>query len=102
MEDIELVLSVSRRWAARFILIQLHQQIPHVVLQVMSSERTPILSGAIPAFEMFMTTWEKIIREHPRLKKYVEPGLEWAYRYYRRMDRPRAYVIAMGKHIFWC
>jgi len=60
----------------------------------MSSERTPILSGAIPAFEMFMTKWEKIANiEH--LKPLVEPGLEWATRYYRRMDDTRAYVISM-------
>jgi hypothetical protein len=62
----------------------------------MSGERTPILSGAIPAFEMFMTKWEKINQEHPNLKRLVWPGLEWAYKYYGRMDRTRAYIIAMG------
>jgi hypothetical protein len=68
----------------------------------MSSERTLILSGAIPTFEMFMMTWEKILPQHPHLKMYVEPGLEWAYRYYKRMDHTPAYIISMGKHIFWC
>jgi hypothetical protein len=29
----------------------------------MSSERMPVLSGAIPAFEMFMTKWEEF-KEH--------------------------------------
>jgi hypothetical protein len=77
----------------------LHQQIPHVVQQVMSGESTPILSGAIPAFEMFMTTWEKIIEEHPRLEKYIKPGLDWAHLYYGRMDRTKAYIISMRKHI---
>jgi hypothetical protein len=61
----------------------------------MSGESNPILSGAIPAFEMFMSTWEKIIRDHPRLKPIVQPGLDWTYRYYGRMDRTRAYIIAM-------
>ena len=63
----------------------------------MSGETTPILCGAIPAFEMFMTTWEKIIEEHPRLEWLVWPGLDWAYKYYGRMDRTRAYIVTMCK-----
>jgi len=27
---------------------------------VMSGETTPVLSGVIPAFEMFMSTWEDL------------------------------------------
>jgi hypothetical protein len=76
-----------------------YQQVPHVVQQVMSSESTPILSGAIPAFEMFMTRWEKIIQQHPRLERLVRPGLDWTYKYYDRMDRTRAYFIAMCQQI---
>lgn len=63
----------------------------------MSAENTPILSGAIPAFETFMSSWEKLGREHRRLKPLIKPGLEWAYKYYGRMDRTRAYIIAMRK-----
>lgn len=65
----------------------------------MSGERAPILAGAIPAFEAFMTTWEKLGEEHPHLKRFIKPGLDWAYMYYRRMDRTRAYIIAMCKYI---
>ena len=61
----------------------------------MSGESTPILCGAIPAFEMFMSQWEKIAKDHPCLEPIVQPGLDWAYLYYGRMDRTRAYVIAM-------
>lgn len=75
-------------------------QVPHVVQQVMSKESTPILSGAIPAFESFMTKWENLSRDHPRLQDHIDPGLQWARRYYNRMDRTRAYVISMCKHLF--
>lgn len=64
----------------------------------MSGEKTPILSGAIPAFEMFMSSWEKLGREHSRLKDLIKPGLDWAYKYYGRMDRTKAYIIAMCKY----
>ena len=65
----------------------------------MSSERTPILSGTIPAFEMFMSKWEKIADSNTEmlriLKPLVKPGLEWASMYYSRMDGTQAYVISM-------
>jgi len=32
-------------------------QIPNLLQQIMSSETNPVLSGTIPAFEMFMTAW---------------------------------------------
>ncbi len=63
----------------------------------MSGETTPILSGAIPAFEMFMTGWEKASKDHPALTDLIQPGLDWAYMYYGRMDRTRAYIVAMCK-----
>ena len=73
-----------------------YQQVPHHVQQVMSGESTPILCGAIPSFESFMSKWEEM-QENSCLKPLVEPGLEWAYKYYRRMDRTRAYIITMGQ-----
>ena len=63
----------------------------------MSSENNPILCGAIPAFETFMTAWEKVTRTP--LKKYAQPGLECAYKYYGRMDRTRAYIVTMCKWV---
>ena len=63
----------------------------------MSAESHPILSGAIPTFEQFMTTWEQLRDEHPHLSPMITRGLEWAYKYYGRMDHTRAYVVAMCK-----
>jgi hypothetical protein len=65
----------------------------------MSGESYPTLSGAIPAFETFMSAWEKMIKEKPNLKPLITPGLEWAYKYYARMDRTKAYIIAMCEWI---
>jgi hypothetical protein len=76
------------------------KQIPHKVQQIMSNERLPILSGAIPSFEMFMSKWEQVVEApgNDRLKHLVQPGLELAYEYYGRMDRTRAYIVAMCKY----
>src|SRR5258708_23409900 len=77
----------------------MYQQIPHAVEQLMSSERMPILSGAISSFELFMTRWENIIQDHPSLEKYIKPSLDWAYLYYGHMDSTRAHIISMHKYI---
>jgi len=63
----------------------------------MSSESTPVLSCAISDFEMFMTEWENLGREHKILKFWTEIGLKWAKKYYVRMDETDAYVVAMCK-----
>jgi hypothetical protein len=52
----------------------------------MSGEKTPILSGAIPAFELFITDWEKLASNHPCLEVFIAVGLDWAYQYYGKMD----------------
>jgi hypothetical protein len=70
---------------------------PHKVQQVMSGESTPILSGAIPSFEIFMSSWEQLAENHPNLQPILQPGLDWACKYYAKMDRTNAYIIAMCK-----
>src|ERR1700679_3427693 len=66
----------------------------------MSREETPVLTGSLPAFEMFMTSWEMLGEKHPRLAPFIDIGLKWASKYYCRMDQTRAYVIAMGMFLF--
>jgi hypothetical protein len=63
----------------------------------MSSQSNPVLAGTIPAFKMFMTSWERLSENHRQLKHWTDVGLEWASTYYSRMDNTWAYVIAMGK-----
>ncbi len=72
---------------------------PHAVQQSMSSESTPVLSGAIPAHEMFMTRWEFIHDNVANTSEWAKVGLFWATEYYCRMDLTTAYVIAMCRFI---
>lgn len=45
-----------------------------------------------------MSQWEKLVADYTRLEPLVKPGLDKAYAYYSRMDRTRAYIIAMCKY----
>jgi hypothetical protein len=67
----------------------------------MSSESKPTLSFATIELEKFMTELEDLGEDHNLLKPWTEIGVEWAKKYYIRMDDTRAYVIAMCKSFKW-
>jgi hypothetical protein len=77
------------------LFVQLAAQVSHTVQQIMSAELMPVLSGAVPSFEIFMTRWEKLRTTYPELKPWVDVGLKWAKKYYTCMDDTDAYVVAM-------
>jgi len=66
-----------------------------MVQQIMSAESMPVLSGAVPSFKIFMTRWEKLCDMFPLLKPWVDVGLQWAKKYYTRMDNTDVYAVAM-------
>jgi len=67
---------------------------------VMAKEATPVLSGAIPSLELFMTKWELLAEKHPSLQPFIEAGLSKARGYYKKMDLTRAYVVALSESFF--
>ena len=98
LEGLEAVLSVRLFLYPRFLDVRSSkQQVPHTFQQSMSSESTPVLSRAISSFEMFMTDWEILGAEHSILKFWTDIGLDWAKKYYIRMDETDAYVVTMCK-----
>jgi len=63
----------------------------------MSAEATPVLSGAVASFEVFMTRWEKLCENYPMLRFWVNSGLPWANKYYWQMDETDAYIVTMSR-----
>jgi hypothetical protein len=48
---------------------------------------------------MFMTKWEKLADQNPRLAQFIKEGLRFAYIHYKKMDRTKAYIICMCKSL---
>jgi hypothetical protein len=63
----------------------------------MSAESMPVLSSAVAIFEIFMTEWEELGKEYPKLSPWINIGLKWAKKYYRLMDDTDAYIVTMGE-----
>ena len=48
-----------------------------------------------------MTSWEKVGKKYALLKPWTDVGIQWATKYYVRMDDTKAYVVAMCKSFNW-
>ena len=73
----------------------------HGVLQIMLSESTPILCGAITSFELLMMKWGQLGDKHPQLKYWTNIGLFWVQKYYKWMDDTDAYIITLGRYLIY-
>ncbi|KAG2747743.1 hypothetical protein P692DRAFT_201684725, partial [Suillus brevipes Sb2] len=68
---------------------------PYAVQQSMSSESTPVLSCAIPAFERLVKKWKDLAQRFAHLAPFVAIGLTWTDKYHERMSHTGAYGVAM-------
>ena len=84
-----------------FMICLIFVEIPHDVQMIMASEKLPSLCGMIPAIEIFMTSWENLGDKQPRLKHFIKPGLKFAVKYYRAINKTSSYIIAMCKSYFY-
>ncbi|KAJ7446306.1 hypothetical protein FB451DRAFT_1412336 [Mycena latifolia] len=66
----------------------------------MSSKNTPILAATIPAFELFISSWESMLAdfdlEEENIVEIITPGLDIARKYYNKFDNTDAYITAMS------
>jgi hypothetical protein len=79
------------------LLPQLAFQVPHEVQHTMSAESMPVLSSAVAFFEIFMSQWEGLSKDSPKLTPWIDIGLRWARKYYKFMDDTNAYIVTMGE-----
>ncbi|KAG1878841.1 hypothetical protein F4604DRAFT_1923512 [Suillus subluteus] len=68
---------------------------PHACQQLMSSESTPMLSGAVSALEHLIEQWEKTAWIATHCAPMIEIGLTWAEKYSHRMSKTNTYGVAM-------
>ena len=98
MKDLEVILGVSLDLEFQGITcLRNHIQVSHRVQTIVSQESNPVLLGATPSYEMFMTNLEMLSnnKDRPQMKVLVAPGLEKSYKYYQHMDHTKVYVIGM-------
>ena len=56
----------------------------HQVQHKLAGDKLPVLAYAIPAFELFMSNWEKLATKQPCLKLFIGEGLPFTYIHYQK------------------
>ncbi|KAH0833879.1 hypothetical protein J3R83DRAFT_11054 [Lanmaoa asiatica] len=74
-------------------------EVPLLAQKTMCGEETPLLGGAVPAFEVFIAQWKRLsdLVDAPHLRVFMSEGLERAEHYYNCLGRSKAYLFAMCK-----
>lgn len=80
------------------VLRDIHQviEVPHVAHQLLSSERTPTLSMALPAYEVLTRQWTQLRSTIWELSHYIEVGLDKLNQYINEGRKTRIYALSMG------
>lgn len=78
---------------------QILNQVPHAFQQRLSSENTPMLCDAIPAFEAMSIIWKKQQDNDPQTLTIIQAGLDKLEEYRNRADLTPAYILAMSMHL---
>ncbi|KAJ6462092.1 hypothetical protein C8R45DRAFT_841836, partial [Mycena sanguinolenta] len=74
---------------------QLILRAPYVCQELLSAEKTPTLSAALPAFELLLESWINLQLELPMLAHYIGVGIVKIQEYVNKGRKSRVYALAM-------
>ncbi|KAJ7051541.1 ribonuclease H-like domain-containing protein [Mycena amicta] len=67
----------------------------HAAQELLSAEKTPTLSLALPAFELMLEAWMALQKVHMDLSHYIGVGMEKVIKYVTKGRKSRVYALAM-------
>jgi len=70
--------------------------IPFSAQELLSAEKTPTLSVALPAFEMLVNAWTILQAALPELSHYIGVGIHKIREYVQKGRESRIYALAMS------
>ncbi|KAF8149540.1 hypothetical protein B0H34DRAFT_667783 [Crassisporium funariophilum] len=73
---------------------------PHFVQELLSAEKTPTLSLALPAFELLLINWTVIQSTIPELAHYIGVGMHKIREYVEKGRKSQIYALAMSMYIY--
>ncbi|KAE9394622.1 hypothetical protein BT96DRAFT_742821, partial [Gymnopus androsaceus JB14] len=70
-------------------------EVPHLFQQCLSSQKTPTLCWALPAFAAMIQLYNEKLDEHPHLADAIRAGSEKLDEYAEKIRKVPAYILAM-------
>ncbi|OAX31001.1 hypothetical protein K503DRAFT_134938 [Rhizopogon vinicolor AM-OR11-026] len=79
------------------VLREIHQiiEVPHIAQEIISSERTPTLSMALPAYESLTSKWTQLQSTIWELSYYIGVGLDKLRQYINEGRKTRIYALSI-------
>ena len=74
--------------------------VPHATQEVLSAEKTPTLSMALPAYELMLNSWRHQQRAYPQLASVIGIGIDKIEEYMMHTRKTRAYALSMSVYCF--
>ncbi|KAF8950977.1 hypothetical protein BDZ97DRAFT_1623554, partial [Flammula alnicola] len=80
------------------VLYDIHQvlQVAHLAQELLSAERTPTLSMALPVFETLISKWQELGSTIPELKHFIDLGVSKLEEYLEKTRKTRMYALSMS------
>ncbi|KAJ7191879.1 hypothetical protein GGX14DRAFT_380642 [Mycena pura] len=75
-------------------------QIPHIVQEIVSAEKTPTLSSVLPMYEKLIIMLKDLSRELDELSIGINAIIRKLEEYLNLSRRTKAYALAMGDYVF--
>lgn len=72
-------------------------QVAHLSQELLSAERTPTLSMALPVFETLIEKWEGLRSTIPELKHVIDIGISKLEEYVAKTRKTRLYSLSMSQ-----
>jgi hypothetical protein len=72
-------------------------QVAHTCQELLSAERCPTLSVALPIYEKLVAHWTALTETIPELAHYIRLGIGKIMEYVAMGRRTRVYALAMSK-----
>ncbi|KAF8955646.1 hypothetical protein BDZ97DRAFT_1601166, partial [Flammula alnicola] len=97
LEQLDVAESLLLSPLQRGILQDIHQvlQVAHFAQELLSAERTPTLSMALPVFETLIFKWKALSSTIPELKHFIDLGISKLVEYVGKARKTRLYSLSM-------
>ena len=77
--------------------IYLILRLPHSAQELLSSERIPTTSHAIPVYEALIEGWEILKESLPQLSGYIDVSIKKIHEYVSLSRKSQIYAFSLGK-----
>lgn len=76
--------------------------VAHSAQELLSAEKTPTLSMALPVFEMLLNSWLHLQTQIPELAHHIGVGISMIQKYVSKGRKSRIYALAMSTFSLNC